>query len=101
MHLYIQSGVFAGFFVIFNLKKNLNDFFIYLFSILQTALPTKTPYAHVVQIPNQLNKILDLMHLYIQCGFFAKFFAFFHLRTKLNKKFHLNFFSILQNCITY
>jgi hypothetical protein len=78
MHLCIQSGFLKGFFAIFNLRTNLNDFFLLIFSILQIALPTKTRYARVVQIANQLNKISYLMHLYIQSEFFARYFAFFH-----------------------
>jgi hypothetical protein len=50
---------------------------------LQIALVIKTPYAFACQILEQLNKISNLMHPYNQSGFFAGFFEFFHLRTKL------------------
>ncbi len=84
-----------GFLSFGHLKTKLNNFLSFnFFSILQIALASKTPYAIVLQISEQLNKTSNLMHRYYQSGFFAGFFEFFHLRTKLL----LIFFSCA-NCI--
>jgi len=72
-----------------HLKIELNNFLSFdFFSIFQFALVTKTHYALVVQILEQLKKISDLMHLYFQSGFFASFFLHFFIKKNLN-----NFFS--------
>jgi hypothetical protein len=82
MQLYSQSRFSTGFFAFFHLKIKLSNFFSFKkISALQIALVTKTPYAFVIQVLKKLNKISDLMHLYYQSGFFAGFFAFFHLET--------------------
>jgi hypothetical protein len=52
-------------------------FYFSKFSQFCKLLVTKTPYALVVQILEQLNKISDLMHLHYQSGFFCRFFWIF------------------------
>jgi hypothetical protein len=54
---------------------------------LQIALVTKTHYALVVQILEQLKKNLRFDAPIFQSGVFIGFFAYFHLETKLNNSF--------------
>jgi hypothetical protein len=79
MHLYFQSGFFTGFFAFFHLKTKLTNFFSFHFFFFSfvIALVTKTLYAIVVQIVEQLKKISDLMHLYFQSGVLQAFLHFF------------------------
>ncbi len=53
----------------------------------------------MVQILEKLNKILELMHLYYQSGFFVGFIEFFHLRIELNNFFSFDVFLVLQNAL--
>ncbi len=74
--------MFCKFSYIFSLKTKLNkknsfEFFL----VLQISLVNKILYVLMIQISDQLNTILDLIHIDVsKVGFLRVVFAFFHLK---------------------
>jgi hypothetical protein len=80
LHLFYQSRFFVEFFEFFHLKIELNNFFIFIFFSFVNYINYENSLCTCDPNFKAIEKILDLIHVCYESGFFANFFAFFHLK---------------------